>query len=125
MLNMSLKSRLVHRLAVKKILSKPSQASPLSALHTSCLLETKKKSIYDQGGPKYRGIELLRDPQINKVIVILIFVFVKSLCYTSTGDFVQSQGATVAWCSWPSATRGLHTGRTSPTRARQLSSSHE
>ncbi|ESO07912.1 hypothetical protein HELRODRAFT_110207 [Helobdella robusta] len=26
----------------------------------------KKSSIYEQGGPKYRGIELLRDPSVNK-----------------------------------------------------------
>ena len=41
------------------------------ALRTASAPLCKKKSIYDQGGPKSRGIELLRDPSINKVRQLL------------------------------------------------------
>lgn len=37
-----------------------------ASIHTNGAQNNRRKSIFDQGGPKCRGMELLRDPAINK-----------------------------------------------------------
>jgi hypothetical protein len=49
--------------------------SPVAAMYDRAYNGKSLETVYDniEGGPKVRGIDLLRDPYLNKVIIYVFF----------------------------------------------------